>query len=149
MTYEKKYSHGIWWIKRDLRLLDNPALDEAMICCEQVLPVFVVEPEWLNDVYTSALHTHAVFQALADLRKRLHKRGAPLLILQGRLPDLWQHLQDRWPFEALFSHQETGSSWSFARDKEVKRWCQQQSVYWHEPLQTGVFRGTSSRRSAR
>ena len=145
MKYLQKYDRGIWWIKRDLRLLDNPALTEALQHCQEVLPVYVIEPEWLNSEDTSVFHTHAVMQALTDLRKRLHKKGAPLLILQGSLPEVWQFLWEKWDFEVLFSHQETGSAWSFSRDLQVKDWCRKRGIQWHEPLQTGVFRGKTNR----
>ncbi|MGV3523459.1 MAG: FAD-binding domain-containing protein [Candidatus Sericytochromatia bacterium] len=141
----KKYQQGIWWIKRDLRLLDNPALHAVLTQCERVLPVYVLEPEWLAADDCSAQHVDAVFQALEDLRDRLAQRGAPLLILQGSLPAVWQDLHARWPFAALFSHQETGVSWTRSRDLQVRDWCRRHRVDWHEPAQNGVFRDLTDR----
>jgi len=44
------------------------------------------------------------------------------------------------PFDALYSHQETGNALSYARDIAVGKWCRQQGVTWHEPIQFGVVR---------
>ena len=41
------HSHGqaaIWWVRRDLRLADNPALRSAIDDGEAVLPLFVLDP---------------------------------------------------------------------------------------------------------
>ncbi|MEZ0372152.1 MAG: FAD-binding domain-containing protein, partial [Candidatus Sericytochromatia bacterium] len=149
MTY-KKYDLGIWWIKRDLRLLDNPALNQALQLCDRVLPVFVLEPDWLRAEDSSSFHVHAVLQALADLRESLQARGSTLVLLQGRISEVLSFLQQQHPFAALFSHQETGTDRSTARDREVESWCRVRTVDWHQPMQTAVFReGGRSQRESR
>ncbi|MDY0019353.1 MAG: deoxyribodipyrimidine photo-lyase, partial [Anaerolineae bacterium] len=35
---------ALWWIRRDLRLADNPTLSTALARAERVLPVFVLDP---------------------------------------------------------------------------------------------------------
>jgi deoxyribodipyrimidine photo-lyase len=136
MTYEK----GIWWIKRDLRLLDNPALDEALKLSKQVLPLYVLESDWLRAEDTSAFHVDAILQALEDLRQSLQQRGSDLIVMQGRVADVLTRLHQEHPFEALFSHQETGVDRASSRDREVASWCRSHGVEWHQPMQTGVFR---------
>lgn len=144
------YKIGIWWIKRDLRLLDNPALVEALAQSEQVLPVYVFEPEWLKAEDTSAFHVHAILQALEDLRTRLQARGSTLVILQGRISEVLNFLQQRHPFGGLFSHQQIGTDRDAARDREVEAWCRARGVVWHQVMQTGVFDdGSRVRRESR
>lgn len=144
------YTNGIWWIKRDLRLQDNPALTEALARCEQVLPVYVLEPDWLRAEDTSAFHVHAVLQALEDLRLSLQQRGSTLVVMQGRISDVLSGLHASLGFEALFSNQETGTDRAAARDREVASWCRSRAVEWHQPIQTPVWRdGDRGRREAR
>src|SRR4029453_15795696 len=38
---------AIWWVRRDFRLADNPALRTAIDDCEAVLPLFVLDPTLL------------------------------------------------------------------------------------------------------
>ncbi|MBX2850249.1 MAG: deoxyribodipyrimidine photo-lyase [Phycisphaeraceae bacterium] len=38
----------LWWIKKDFRLADNPALHAALRSAGTVLPVFVFEPALLK-----------------------------------------------------------------------------------------------------
>lgn len=137
-------------IKRDLRLLDNPAFETALSLSERVLPVFVLEPEWLRAEDTSAMHVDAVLQALDDLRQSLQQRGSTLVMLEGRVTDVLNRLHQDHPFEALFSHQETGVDRVSARDREVASWCRIRGIDWHQPMQTGVFRASDrSQRESR
>ena len=41
----------IWWVRRDLRLRDNPALSTALESAAQVLPVFIIDPALLASSY--------------------------------------------------------------------------------------------------
>ena len=35
----------IWWIRRDIRLEDNQALDAALQGAERLVPLFIIEPD--------------------------------------------------------------------------------------------------------
>ncbi|GAA3610353.1 cryptochrome/photolyase family protein [Microlunatus ginsengisoli] len=74
---------AIWWVRRDLRLRDNPALAAAVHDGSAVLPVFILDPALLakaGPVRTAWLH--AALQVLdADLRER---GGPGLSILRGK-----------------------------------------------------------------
>jgi deoxyribodipyrimidine photolyase len=39
---------ALWWIRRDLRLIDNPALSAALAEGYSFLPVFVLDPHLLS-----------------------------------------------------------------------------------------------------
>ena len=47
--------------------------------------------------------------------------------------------------EALWSHEETGNGWTYARDIRVGRWCRQNGIAWHEVPPFGVIRRLASR----
>lgn len=141
-NYTMTYKLGIWWIKRDIRLLDSPVLETALKQCEQVLPLFVLEPDWLRAEDTSAMHVDAILQALDDLRQSLQQRGSTLVVLEGRMTDVLSQLYQEHPFEALYSHQETGVDRALSRNREVESWCRIRGIDWQQPMQTGVFRAS-------
>ena len=130
-----QYTYAIWWLKRDLRLEDNPVLIRALQNARYLLPVYIFEPEWLDASDCSGFHLEAVLQALEDLQRRLRRLGAPLLVTQGALPEVWLRLRQFYPFEAVFSHQETGVDWTYRRDIQLKRWFCQQGIDWIEITQ--------------
>ena len=129
---------ALWWIKKDFRLADNPALRAALADAGTVIPVFLFEPALLEAEETSAFHVAAWCEALADLSDRL---GGRVLPIRGDAVETFQRLREAVRFDAIYSHQEIGSAVTFERDKAVAAWCASQGVAWHEKMQTGVFRG--------
>ena len=73
----------IWWVRRDLRLRDNPALGTACHDGSAVLPVFVLDRTLLakaGPVRTAWLHA-ALHVLDADLRER---GGLGLSVVTGK-----------------------------------------------------------------
>lgn len=46
-------SIAFWWIRRDLRLADNPALSAAVASGQQVIPCFVIDPRLMDSPDTA------------------------------------------------------------------------------------------------
>jgi deoxyribodipyrimidine photo-lyase len=61
----------IWWLRHDLRLADNPALDAAARY-GRVVPVFVFESAAHTAPYAGAAGRVALHSSLKDLNQRLH-----------------------------------------------------------------------------
>ncbi|MGB3548367.1 MAG: FAD-binding domain-containing protein [Saprospiraceae bacterium] len=139
-------SPAVYWLKRDFRLADNPALSAALAAHERVCVLYVVEEAWLTAPQTSAFHVHAVTGALADLRRRLaHHAGADVLVLRGGARETLERMHDALPFTHLYSHEEVGVNWTYQRDEVVRAWCRERGVTWTEERQTGVFRAFGDR----
>lgn len=141
----KQFNRGLWWVKRDFRITDNGALSAALTQCETVSALFVVEPELCVAEETSYLHFHAWQQAADHLSTHLQRLGGQLIIRIGRPEDIFESLRSEHHIDALFSHQETGSAVTFARDLRVKRWASEHNLPWVETQQNGVVRGLQDR----
>jgi len=128
-----------------MRMSDNTALTEAIAQSKRVAAMFVLEPSLLAANETSLLHADAWWQALAELQHGLNKRGGELYYPHGELVTLLAELYAQTPFDALFSHEETGSNITYQRDLAVSAWCAENSVKWHQYPQSGVIRGLKDR----
>ncbi len=137
-------SRALVWFKRDLRLADHAPL-AAAAACEAAAGLFVVEPDWLASAEFDAQHLAFTLAALAPLRAELAARGLPLLVRVGPMPQVLLQLQRQFDFTHLFSHEETGPGWTYARDRAVGAWCQETGVAWREWPQTGVVRRLATR----
>ncbi len=135
----------IWWIKRDFRLMDNGALVAALAGAEEVLPLFVFERGLIAQADTSPLHVWAWQQAVHDLRERCRARGGDVLVSRGNLLTILSNIRQEWEFDAIYSHEETGNGWTYARDVQLQQWCQQHGVEWTECHQNGVVRRLRNR----
>ncbi len=135
---------SIVWYKRDLRVVDHMPLAAAAIR-GPVIPLYVVEPElWAQ---LDASHRQYVFarDCVTELAQELTALGAPLLVRVGTVIDALHDLHCRFSFTELWSHEETGNAWTFARDCAVAAWCRERGVTWNETAQTGVVRRLKSR----
>ncbi len=135
----------IWWIKRDIRLHDNEALEAALEYSLTVVPVYVIEPDLVRANDYSAMHYFAQMTALKELKLRLQQLGGDVLILRGEVVAEFRKLFDVWPFHRIVSHQETGNGLTFCRDLTVKSFCEEHQIEWFEYHQNGVIRGLSNR----
>ena len=74
---------SIWWVRRDLRLADNPALLAAVSSGSAVLPLFVLDPVLLGS--GGPARTTWLMAALSVLDADLRAGGGPgLSVLHGR-----------------------------------------------------------------
>lgn len=130
---------GVVWFKRDLRVADHAPLRQA---CDDgpVVCLYVVEPGLWAQADHDPAHLDFVAGCLADLDDALRARGNRLLIRTGRVRDVLADLRARGLLDRLYSHEETGTAWTFARDKAVARWCAAQGVPWTERPASGVQR---------
>ncbi|MFT4728407.1 MAG: deoxyribodipyrimidine photo-lyase [Granulosicoccus sp.] len=141
----KHFKRGLWWVKRDFRIKDNAALRDALAQCETVTALFVIEPELCASEETSFLHFHAWQQAADYLSTQLAAIGGRLIIRIGRPEGVFENLRVEQQMDALFSHQETGSAVTFARDLRVKHWAKENNLPWFESHQNGVVRALQDR----
>ncbi len=132
------------WFKRDLRLRDHAPLAQALHF-ESALGLVVIEPRWLASPECDPRHVGFLLDCVAELQRDLTARGLPLLVRTGAMPQVLQTLRQEFAFTHLFSHEETGPGWSYARDLAVAEWCRSQGVQWTESPQTGVVRRLRSR----
>lgn len=132
------------WFKRDLRVRDHAPLAAAMHC-GSALGLVVIEPQWLTSPECDPRHVGFLLDCVTQLQSDLAALGLPLLVRNGAMPQVLQSLHREFPFTHLFSHEETGTGWSYARDLAVAGWCRSQAVHWTESPQTGVVRRLRSR----
>ncbi|MFO0628367.1 MAG: FAD-binding domain-containing protein [Polyangiales bacterium] len=132
------------WFKRDLRVHDHAPLTEAARR-GPVLALYVVEPAYWRLPDTAPRQWRFVRDALRDLDEALRARGAGLTVCVGDAVEVLRALHAQTRFEALWSHEETGNLWTYARDRAVRRLCRAQAIPWNERPQAGVVRGLRDR----
>lgn len=127
------------WLKRDLRLADHPPLSEAAKCGPCIV-LFIYEPELLGQREFDVSHLAFGNACLQELDIALRARGSMLVYRHGEASAVLDALHAEHPFEAIWSHEETGNHLTYQRDRRVARWARVRGVAWHEFPQTGVVR---------
>lgn len=132
------------WFKRDLRIHDHAPLREAALR-GVVLPLYLVEPSLWQQPDASGRHWGFIRDGLIELREALTALGQPLIVRRGEALAVFEALRSRRGRFRLWSHQETGNGWSFARDLAVGAWAREHGIDWTEIPQQGVERRMRTR----
>jgi|TARA_B110000977_G_C11090994_1_gene496891 deoxyribodipyrimidine photo-lyase len=132
------------WFKRDLRVEDHAAL-VAAAAEGPILPVYIVEPDYWRMAYTSARQWQFLKESLLALDQALTLLGQPLWIAVGETEEVFTRMQQRFQFQRMHSHQETGPGWTYQRDQKIKVWAKKNQVEWLQHRQHGVVRGRAQR----
>jgi deoxyribodipyrimidine photo-lyase len=105
----------IWWIRRDLRLTDNPAL-QTTLEAGPVLPVFILDPAFDS---SSARRKNFLYEGLHVLDKDLRERGSFLVIRTGKPLDVLTKLVKEVKADAVFA-EEDFTPYARKRDLEIE-----------------------------
>ncbi|MCO5211354.1 MAG: DNA photolyase family protein [Caldilinea sp.] len=109
---------AIWWVRRDLRLVDNQALTAALYQGGAVLPVFVVDPALLNSPYVGERRTAFLFGGLRALATALAERGGRLIVRHGDPATVLAALCHESGANAVYAESDV-SPYATARDRRV------------------------------
>lgn len=142
MTAEKI---SIVWFKRDLRVADHAPLHAAVASGYPVLPLYIIEPEYWAQDTSSTRHWQFIRDCLLELNLSLLELGQPLIIRTGEAVDIFHSLFQNYQIMGIYAHQETGTGWTYSRDKAVLQACKIANIPLHEFPNNGVVRALHDR----
>ncbi|GAB3983881.1 DASH family cryptochrome [Spirosoma terrae] len=102
----------LYWFRNDLRLHDNEGFLRAVEAADEVLPVFVFEPRWFDELPELGFHKTGIHRAtfllesVADLRRSLQQKGGDLIIRVGHSEKILAQLAEDIEAEAVYSSKE-------------------------------------------
>ena len=108
-------SKAIWWLRRDLRLSDNPTLHLALQHGE-VIPVFILDPALLGA--TPARRKAFLFEGLQRLDEGLRQRGSQLTVRKGEPASVLAVLLGETGAETIFA-EEDYTPYARRRDQRI------------------------------
>lgn len=136
---------NIVWYKRDLRVDDHAALHRAAASGVAVIPLYVVEPEYWQQKFSSRRHWHFIYDCLIDLRQQTAALGQPLVVRVGEIQNIVSELHKDYSINGVYAHKESGNQWTFSRDKAFISWCRQHKLPFYEYQNNAVVRRLKSR----
>ncbi|MDZ7937961.1 MAG: deoxyribodipyrimidine photo-lyase [Rhodoferax sp.] len=116
------HSTGLVWLRRDLRLRDNTALQHALQNCRQVHCVFVLDDNILATLPRADRRVEFILASLAELDSNLRalsgRKESGLIVLRGRPQDLVPQLAQQIGATAVFAARDY-EPYAQDRDAEV------------------------------
>ncbi|MDG2052310.1 MAG: deoxyribodipyrimidine photo-lyase [Flavobacteriaceae bacterium] len=109
---------SIFWFRRDLRLEDNIALYESISSKKNVLPIFIFDDNILNELPNDDPRVNFIYQIVFDINLVLQKHNTSLLILKGKLEDVWNKLIQNYTIESVFINKDY-EPYAIKRDQKI------------------------------
>ena len=80
----KKYNNGLFIFRRDLRIVDNIALNKASALCKHIYSIFIFTPEQVvKNPLKSNNSIQFMIESLEDLSSQISKMGGHLMCFYG------------------------------------------------------------------
>jgi deoxyribodipyrimidine photo-lyase len=122
MNQKEKAVVNIFWMRRDLRLDDNTALYHALKTRENVLIIYIFNPEILARVTNgSDYRVNFVYDTLLQLKNELEKIGSSLLVTYGRAVEVFKSLSEKYHICSVYCNRDY-EPYSNHRDLEAERY---------------------------
>lgn len=109
-------SRVIWWIRRDFRLSDSPALAEALKYSDQVVPLFIFDPALLK---TPATRRQVfLLNGLRHLDRDLCSRNSRLIVIRGKPLEVLSRACAMYGADLIVAQEDYGP-YASRRDREI------------------------------
>jgi deoxyribodipyrimidine photo-lyase len=120
--YAMEYTRPItvFWFRRDLRLVDNNALFQALISGLNVLPVFIFDKNILKNLHSDDRRVSFIYQAIRHMNQRLLPYKASIQVYYGKPVEVFEQLLSTFAVSFVFANHDY-EPYAIQRDLEVKK----------------------------
>ncbi len=140
-----KFDCQIVWFKKDLRIYDHKPILEASKTNIPTIPVYLFEPEYWKQPFSSKRHWFFIYDSLLNLQKDIKSINSELLILKYDAIEFLKMIVTKFNLISIFAHEETSNYWTYNRDKKVIEWCRENNVNFHQFPSNGIIRKLQNR----
>jgi len=121
----------IFWFRRDLRLRDNTALLHALKSGKEVLPIFIFDPNILNDLKNKKdRRVDFIHQSLQGLHNELQKIGSSLLVLHDTVENAFKKISEAQKISAVYCNHDY-EPYAILRDAAIANYFSKQQIDFH------------------
>lgn len=132
----------ILWFRRDLRLRDNEVVALASANNASVLPCFIIDPWFYQQLDVGKARVRFLFESLENLNSNLLSLGSQLYIFEGEsvaiLQALTRELLQQGHHPKLFFNRDVQVGYGIDRDRAIVDFYHQQNLDYHLGLNNFV-----------
>ncbi len=121
---------AIFWFRRDFRLEDNTALNQALDSGFEVLPIFIFDTHILEDIARDDARLSFIHSKLESINNKLMSKGSSLLCLKGKPLNVWQQLIEKYSIAEVFINKDY-EPYSKERDDKIKQLLENNGIPMH------------------
>jgi deoxyribodipyrimidine photo-lyase len=130
---------NVFWFRRDLRLEDNAGLYYALREGKPVLPLFIFDPEILDDLADKKdRRVDFIHRVLQRLHSRLGEQGSSLMVRIGKPAEVFSQLTKEFEVEKVFTNHDY-EPYAIERDAQVEKLLQSENIAFHHYKDQVIF----------
>jgi len=139
MTKKDKTVVNIVWMRRDLRLEDNTALFHALKTRENVLLLFIFNPDILERLEVRPdFRVNFIYKTLVGIKETLEKIGSSIYIAHGRPQDVFKKMAEEFHICSVYTNRDY-EPYSVLRDLNVERFLKINKIEYHSYKDNVLF----------
>ena len=118
----------VFWFRRDLRLIDNHALYQALKRHSNVLPLYIFDQQALHHVHPPKdPRATFIYQTLTQLQQTLQGLGTSLLVASGKPLAIFERLTAACNITAIYAN-EGYEPYAIERDSTIRAFAKSLSI---------------------
>ncbi|PID67886.1 MAG: deoxyribodipyrimidine photolyase [Flavobacteriia bacterium] len=111
---------SVFWFRRDLRMEDNHGLSKALNSDYPVLPVFIFDPNIIQELKPDDARISFIYERLTALNENLKTKSGSLYVVKDTPEQTWQQLLKTYEVKAVFFNEDY-EPYAIQRDKTIKQ----------------------------
>ncbi len=109
---------SIFWFRRDLRFTDNHGLFKALTESSEVIPVFILDKNILDELPEDDARVTFIHDTLSQMKEELNDRGSDLVVMYGTPEEVWPKLIKKYKVDSVYTNHDY-EPYAKARDQKV------------------------------
>ena len=122
---------NLFWFRRDLRIVDNHGLYQALAAGNPVLPIFIYDKNILNDLEDDDSRVQFISEQVNRLKEEFERNNSTLWIYHGKPLEAFKRLWVEYDVEAVFTNVDY-EPYATERDGRVATFLKSQSIHFHQ-----------------
>lgn len=115
---------SLFLFRRDLRVFDNKALNEALKASDEVILAFIFNPKQIEEnAYKSLRCLQFMIESLEDLQESIKEKGGKLYLFYGYPEIILEECIQKLSLDAVYLNADY-TPFSIERDKKLEKVCQ-------------------------
>ena len=130
---------NLFWFRRDLRLIDNHGLYEALQSELPVLPIFIFDTNILEKLENKEdKRVDFIFQALEKLNEYLEKQGKSIQFFYGKPLEIYEKLSQQYEIGNVFCNEDY-EPYAIKRDQDIKDFLASKNINFYQFKDQVIF----------
>jgi len=132
---------NVFWFRRDLRLQDNRALDNALRAGLPVLPVFIFDRNIIGELPEDDARISFIHETLSGINDHIKSEGSSLLVLSGDPAETWKKLIISYDINSVYINSDY-EPYAIRRDRSVEKLLEKHGITLLRFTDQVIFDGT-------